>query len=228
MKKLITFSLFGNAPMYQKGAIENLKKAQEVYPGWVCRFYLFEEDHFMENDLTNIDSTVEIKKISKPGGFYSTLYRFLPLSEEGVERFISRDTDSRLSFREKEAVEEWIKSDKSYHIMKDHPYHFTPEFPILAGMWGAKGNIFNDIKYTMAEFAKETSDNKGIDQRFLHDYFHEVIKGDYIEHTMDSFPSSRNYQRDGIYFVGQPIDENNKFTGDWVNDLAKLGITHNG
>ena len=212
--------------MYQNGAIENIKKAMEVYPEWICRFYLFEEDHFMEEKLKQINSSIEVKKIFKPGGYYSTMYRFLPLSEEGVERFISRDADSRLSCREKEAVDEWVESDKPYHIMKDHPYHFTPEFPILAGMWGAKGNIFNDIKYTMTEFIKENKDQKGIDQKFLYDYFHEVIKGNYLEHSMDQFPSSRNFKRDGIYFVGQPLDENNNFYADWVNDLAKLGITH--
>jgi hypothetical protein len=225
MKKIITFSVFGNKPIYQKGAIENLKLAQTIYPDWVCRFYLFEEDHLIEKDLIKISPNVEIEKIEKPGSFYSTLYRFFPLSEEGVERFVSRDTDSRLSYREKEAVDEWIKSDKTYHIMKDHPYHFTSEFPILAGMWGGKGGVFNDIKYTLNEFIKESKDTKGIDQKFLYDYYHEVVKEDYLEHTNENFPSLRNFERDKIYFVGQPIDENNNFTGDWVNDLKVLGVS---
>ena len=44
---------------------------------------------------------------------------------------LSRDSDSLLNIREKKAVDEWIKSDKSFHIMRDHKYHKTR---ILAGM----------------------------------------------------------------------------------------------
>ncbi|HPC77997.1 MAG TPA: hypothetical protein PK811_06665, partial [bacterium] len=45
-----------------------------------------------------------------------------------------RDTDSRLNPREADAVEEWIESGKSFHIMRDHPQH---NVPICGGMWGA-------------------------------------------------------------------------------------------
>ena len=51
---------------------------------------------------------------------------------------ISRDADSRLSLREKEAVEKWINSDKDFHIMRDHPHHY---YPILGGTWGFKNYV---------------------------------------------------------------------------------------
>jgi hypothetical protein len=36
---------------------------------------------------------------------------------------MSRDSDSPLISREKEAVTEWLASNKSFHIMRDHPVH---------------------------------------------------------------------------------------------------------
>ena len=40
MKKIISFSLWGQNPFYFKGAIENAKLQPEIYPGWTCRFYV--------------------------------------------------------------------------------------------------------------------------------------------------------------------------------------------
>lgn len=48
-----------------------------------------------------------------------------------MARFISRDTDSRLGLRESAAVDEWVKSGKMLHTMRDHPVGHTA--PILAG-----------------------------------------------------------------------------------------------
>jgi len=34
-KKIISFSLWGDKPMYTIGAIKNAKLAEEIYPGWI-------------------------------------------------------------------------------------------------------------------------------------------------------------------------------------------------
>ena len=48
---------------------------------------------------------------------------------------MSRDLDSRFSEREKAATEEWLRSNKEFHFMRDHPYHGSV---ILGGCWGCK------------------------------------------------------------------------------------------
>jgi len=40
MKKIISFSLFGDNPLYCFGAIENAKIANKIYEGWKTRFYI--------------------------------------------------------------------------------------------------------------------------------------------------------------------------------------------
>lgn len=222
-KKVITFCVFGDNPIYKIGAIKNAELAQKIYPDWICRFYIFSECFDLKKDLDQYKN-VETILIDKKGGFYSTLYRFLPLEEDEISYFISRDTDSRLCVREKEAVDFWINSNKSFHIMKDHPYHYTPEFPILAGMWGAKGGIIKNIKNYIKNFCENQNDTKGIDQRLLYDFYHTYVKSDYIIHESHSFPLERNYERDKIYYIGQPFDEKDNFYGNWKNDLEKINI----
>jgi hypothetical protein len=222
MKKIITFCVFGSNVVYHKGAIYNAELAARIYPDWMCRFYLFKECHFLKKELENFKN-VETVSIPKEGKFYSTLYRFLPLGETDVSYFISRDTDSRISLREKEAVDEWMASGKTLHIMKDHPYHHTPEFPILAGMFGCKGGIITDIQEKIINFINKEIDFKGIDQKFLHNLYHEYFSADNLTHDL-KFPSERNYKRDSIYFVGQSFDENNNFYGNWKEDLRILNI----
>lgn len=55
--------------------------------------------------------------------FEGTIWRFLTIMDPLVDLFISRDLDSAILPREVSAVEEWVQSDKTFHIMRDHPSH---------------------------------------------------------------------------------------------------------
>ena len=48
---------------------------------------------------------------------------------------MSRDLDARLGDRDQAAVQEWLQSNKAFHITRDHPEHGGP---ILGGAWGCK------------------------------------------------------------------------------------------
>ena len=39
MKKIISFSLWGNSPKYLIGALKNADLAKEFYRDWECHFY---------------------------------------------------------------------------------------------------------------------------------------------------------------------------------------------
>ena len=47
-----------------------------------------------------------------------------------VDLFMSRDLDSAPTQREADAVQEWLRSGKTLHVMRDHPSH---TFPMLGG-----------------------------------------------------------------------------------------------
>ena len=40
MKKIISFTVWGDNPIYTIGALKNADLAKDIYPNWICRYYL--------------------------------------------------------------------------------------------------------------------------------------------------------------------------------------------
>tara|TARA_R110001606_G_scaffold137266_1_gene275137 strand:+ start:58 stop:756 length:699 start_codon:yes stop_codon:yes gene_type:complete len=210
--KIISFSLWGNNPKYTVGAIKNAELAKEIYPGWVCRFYCANDVPnpiiFQLEDMDN----VEVVMVDKPSNWTGFFWRYAPAGDPAVEVMISRDTDSRLSHREKAAVDSWLESDYAFHIMRDHPWH---GFPVLGGMWGVKSPSLSDIDGILENF--DQINTYQIDYQFFSSISH-LFRGNVIVH--DDFFSSRanlvDYQgctplpfptaRVGRDFVGKPFN----------------------
>lgn len=205
MKKVISFSLWGDNPKYTMGAIKNAELSKTIYPDWICRFYCGKSvpSDIIEK-LKSYDN-VEVIEMSEDGDWNGMFWRFYACEDADV--MISRDTDSRLNLREKCAVDEWLNSEKDFHIMRDHPYHNTL---ILGGMWGVRNGLLNNIKSLIDEY------NKGnfwqVDQNFLREKIYPIvidksfIHDSYLSYNVDSkkFPSERINQE----FVGDVFDEN--------------------
>ena len=68
------------------------------------------------------------------GSTAGMFWRFMVADDPSVDRFIVRDTDSRLNARDRFAVEEWVRSNVSTHSIRDHPGH---NYPLSGGLWGS-------------------------------------------------------------------------------------------
>lgn len=225
MKNVIAYSLWGDKPIYWIGALRNIEQAKKYYPGWICRFYidcncsqeLIDSLDGENVELILLDSDPNIKitnetRFNHPGLFW----RFLAIEENNTVLF--RDCDSRISEREVVAVNEWLESDKEFHIMRDHPYHAVP---ILSGMWGCK-NVSLDIKNLINQW--KSFPNKGRysadDQDFLGQLIYPLINGNTLEHSefgisygqpITNFKTTRN----DYEFVGNVYDENEERHPDY-------------
>ena len=207
MKKIISFSLWGNSPKYIIGSIQNAELAKKIYPGWICRFYIGQSTLAValhEMNLLRRMQNVEIIEMSEEGDWTGMFWRFLPCSDPDVDIMISRDCDSRLSFREKKAVNDWLASGKSFHIMRDHPHHDTK---ILGGMWGTRTHILRDMVGLIADYSKKNYWQ--IDQEFLTKIVFPRIENDCIIH--DEFFNGKKFptRRNKLEFVGGVYDEYN-------------------
>lgn len=203
MKKIVSFSLWGNNPKYTTGAIYNAELTPEIYPGWFSRFYIGASTHVsIGKKLEELGA--EVIYMNEPGDWRGMFWRFYPAADDDVEIMLSRDADSRLNLREKAAVDEWLMSDKDFHIMRDHPAHSAP---IMGGMWGARGSILRDIKNMIDQYHK--GDFWQVDQNFLRDRIYPIVRNFACVHDefyeKKPFPTVRtNYE-----FVGDVFDENN-------------------
>ena len=208
MKKIISFSLWGDNPKYTIGAIENAKLAKEIYPDWVCRYYVGTSTPDNIWDVLDGMDNTELIDMGVDGDWTGMFWRFYPASEDDVDVFIVRDTDSRLSQREKSAVDEWLKSDKGLHIMRDHPYHTSL---IMGGMWGMKKGTFPKMK-ELIEIYKGGSFWQ-VDQNFLNKFVYPVCKNTSYVHdeffNLEDWKKQFPTERKNKEFVGDVFDEKN-------------------
>lgn len=207
MTKVISFSLWGNNPKYTIGAIRNAELSKEIYPDWICRFYTsIDVDEKIVSSLIDLNSEVVLMNST---GWNGMFWRFVAADSQDI--VISRDTDSRLGKREKAAVDEWLASDKDFHIMRDHPYHNTE---ILGGMWGCRNGILKGINNAILEYNRGEFDNKyQVDQNFLREVVYPRVKNKAMVH--DEFFEKKTFPinappRTSINFVGQVYDYTEK------------------
>lgn len=214
--KLISFSIWGNNPKYTIGALKNADLASEIYPDWLCRFYVsFDVPRGIIYELEEKEN-VEVIEVNKLGDWTFSFNRFLPISEDNIDVVISRDADSRLNLREKLAVDEWLESDKGFHIMKDHPWHHS--YPILAGMFGCKSKVIANISDKINSFSK--SDWYHTDQEFLKTIIYPEIKNNVFVHDEFSGANPFPIERKGLEFVGKVYDENDVTVEEHLPPLA--------
>lgn len=219
--KIICFSLWGNNPKYTVGAVRNVELAKTIYPDWKCRFYVGNDVPVdIIDQLKALNAEIEFMNDT---GWNGMMWRFLGADSDDI--YICRDTDSRLNYREKAAVDEWLNSDKDFHIMRDHPYHNTP---ILGGMWGVVGGKLKGIVEAAKVFSPTSS--KGQDQQFLTQWVWSKISNGHLTVTTHDpifvhkpFPdgAKRGEENGGVWFVGQVFDENDKYNSQTDVDMVR-------
>jgi hypothetical protein len=210
----LSFSLWGDSPIYNVGAIKNAELWKTIYSDWQMVVYY--------------DNTVPIETINKLNelgvltinftekNIYGMFWRFFANDLENAQYCVFRDSDSRITIREKMAVDEWINSGKSIHVMRDHPAHRIPYgndgLGILGGMWGIKTGVI-PLTEMIDKFTKDKNLEYGSDQTFLKTIY-SIFSDDKFTHDEffenKPFPIKREFGR----FVGDRIDENDNFVGE--------------
>ena len=186
MVKLLTMSVWGDNPRYIAGAKEQVKLAYKFYPDFVVRIYTDNVEPF-KTLLPWYD--VELHERSDDNGVF---WRFEPLFESEDNIVIVRDSDGRITYRESVAVNEWLKSDKSFHTFRDHQSHLPDQQ--LTQMLAIKSKPFY---YTN-------------DQVYLRDYVWPIVKNDSMIHQFDQpgwFKESRDKLVNRYSFCGNGYDE---------------------
>jgi hypothetical protein len=204
-KKIISYSLYGNKVQYLTGAIRNAEQIKVIYPEWVARFYVGE---MVPNEtiqrLRELDA--EIYEVEGREDASAMFWRFRAFCDQDVCYVMIRDADSRLTKREKFAVDEWLVSGADFHIMRDHPAH---NCAILGGLWGVKCSAVRHL----CPFVESVQPigKYGEDQDFLYKYFYPLAKHSSVIH--DSFFKRECWSRpfptcrEGKGFVGEVFDE---------------------
>ena len=213
-RNIISFSLWGDSPKYCVGAIKNAELASTIYPRWVCRYYVGKSTPSEYINELILFKNTEVFIMNSHGNWTSMFWRFLAVDDSSTDIIIMRDTDSRLNEREREAVDEWLSSDKMFHIMRDHPCH---KLPMLGGMWGVKKPVPFNFYKKINEYSLKDSYN--IDQEFLAKNIYPFAKNNAWVH--DEFFEKTNFpsKRKNFEFVGQVFTENGETVQEHIDIL---------
>ena len=214
MKKIISYSLYNKRPKDVLNAVINCMLAEKIYPDWICRFYIDDTIPEEINKALETFKNVEIIKMPTHTSSAAMLWRFLPASEDDVEIMISRDGDSWLNEREKVCVDEFLASDKKFHIIRDHCYHSQK---IMGGMWGAKLGIVSNMKDLIEEFIISGT----YDQGFLAEKIYPSVLPFTLIHTSPQWDNQGNFLPNGYFNDGiKPIPAYNDNTDEVIPGLS--------
>lgn len=214
-RNVIAFSLFGDDRRYLTGAMNNAIVVRYLYPGWTPRFYV--DDSVPGAFCKQLGAQgAQVLKLAGdwPADRYGLFWRFLVEDDKDVDFFLVRDADSVCNIKERAAVEDWLKSGKAFHLMRDLPIHSEL---ILAGMWGAqRGNIGRMAKRVRAhvETAEKKINNRITDQEFTRNVLWPILKQDVMAHDPHlafgpgAVPFRDEFQLPPSHHIGQ---------NDWVH-----------
>jgi hypothetical protein len=177
MSKIISFSVYGENPKYAAGSCKNAILSKHFYSDYKCVFYCAKDVPTYVIAYLKW-AGAEIRMFDESLGIGGMFHRFLINDDPDCERYLIRDTDSRICEREVIAVREWEKSGAPFHVVRDHPHH---NVSILGGVWGStKGAVPN-----MLQLIKEWTgalDGYDADQQFLRHKVWPLVKANALQH----------------------------------------------
>ena len=219
MTDYVSFSLFGAAPIYTIGAIENVKLCREVYPNWTPIIYV--DDEVTDQVIKELEAHGgQVVKGNLDLGKNKRVWRFAAALIDDADRVIFRDADSRISSRELACVDNWIASGKSLHIMRDHPFHSSW---IMAGMWGIDAK--KGAPFISKILSKATGITASEDQDLLASELYVHLRPNSLVH--DSFFKRESWAlpfptpRTNFEFVGERILEDGTQEKSTIRSLVR-------
>jgi hypothetical protein len=163
--KVFSFCLYGTASYYYTGLLENIRIIQEYYPDFSIIVYLGECDpSWVLPDSVTVVHTGKVGPINM-----LFRYKALALADVGFVR----DTDSRVTERDRWCIDEFLRSSYSYHIIRDHFWH---QSKIMGGMFGWKQS-------RVVEFDETHPSGYGYDEGVLSKDLYPAIRATTLVHT---------------------------------------------
>lgn len=211
----IAYSIFGanekhdqclDFRSYLRGLHLNIRVAELLYPGW--RVCVMTDEPTAYNSpygkyLTQLgtDQKIDLYIGTQQPLCLAMLSRLLPIyinnqqRECNYERVICRDTDSLLSYRERQAVAYWERGTKTAHAITDSISH---TIDLMGGMIGFVCGAFRDRvgPRSWEEFLGMATGcgidyhRKGADQDFLNRYILPRVHDSITEHYILGHPQS--------------------------------------
>ncbi|STZ75636.1 tetratricopeptide repeat protein [Bergeriella denitrificans] len=176
-KKIIAFSLFGSSSEYGEPAVLNAEICADIYPGWVCRFYVDGSVPEQVSGRLKKHGAEVVEVDAAAQAWPGTMWRFLAMDDADAAYILFRDADSVISQREAAAVAAWLQSGKLFHTMRDSGSHTEL---VLAGLWGAAAGAVPDMRGKIEAYLR----GKVESEHFADQYFLRSCVWPYVKQSL--------------------------------------------
>jgi hypothetical protein len=188
MVNAFSFCLFGvTSGIYHRGFLENVDMIKRHFPGWVIYAYLGADTEPGFRNYLLRDPVIRVRDTGILG-FKNTVHRFYAIDEPDVDVCMFRDADSRVHWKDRWAIREFMRSSQGAHIIRDHVHHTAM---IAAGMWGLRRDVLGcSMRMLFDEWTPVFAGNGsphdvegvGIDQNFLVRCVYNRIRDNFLLH----------------------------------------------
>jgi tetratricopeptide (TPR) repeat protein len=180
-ENVIAYSLWGNEQRYLVPLLENVRILPHLFPAWSIRVYYdtsVNHDYVLDLGRRGVQLRQMILAAGQPA-HRRLLWRFEAIRDPSVKRFLIRDADSLLSVKERVAVDDWLRSERWFHAMRDW---YTHTDLMLAGMWGGVGNVLPAPTDLFRARSGWRVENNHVDQDLLSDTVWPIVRDSILIH----------------------------------------------
>lgn len=247
MKGCISYSLFGYGQniansfefnTYLRGLMVNVRINRVLYPGWDTVvnidhqssgspyhpiFEFLADKHIARRNLVAMGDDHPLCK--------KMLWRLYPVFfDVGYTHVLCRDLDSIGTYRERQAVHQWVQEDKTIHCITDSVSH---NIPMMGGMIGIRPQHFtmrmriNSWDELMQLAGSMDFSRKGSDQDFLNSKIYPKCADSATEHFIlgmkQTIPEGggRHYSIPDVEVDGVPTEH--KMLNDCAGHIGAAG-----
>ena len=174
MVNAFSFCLYGPSnPRYYPGMLENVYLAGKHFPTWkVYIYYAPDVEQSLVNHLVACSNVV--LRPTGITGAKNMIHRFFAIDEPDVEIMMVRDADSRIHWKDRWAIREFVASPFLVHTIRDNVEHSAR---MMGGLWGMKKSIGICMREEYANYVEDTSRGfrNAHDQNFLADALYNRV-----------------------------------------------------
>lgn len=177
---VVSFCLYGpECPLYSEGLLENIALIGHHFPTWLVYVYVAPDVPESFLDRLRVCSSVRLRLTNVLGAENKT-FRFFAIDEPDVDTMFVRDTDSRIGWRDRWAMQQFLSSSCVAHTIRDNPEHTAP---LLGGLWALTSAARLSLRTLYEAYPHKRVETRYCsDQNFLADCVYPKVRRSLLVH----------------------------------------------
>jgi hypothetical protein len=205
MVNVFSFCLYGpRNDRYYIGMQQNVLLALKYFPTWKVYVYLGPDVDTELVEWLHAYHNVVVHETGRLGAI-NMIHRFFAIDEPDVELMMVRDADSRIHWKDRWAIQEFVANPQYVaHTIRDNTMHTAH---MMGGLWGLRKSAEISVREAYATYKEDESLGHRVahDQNFLADVIYPRVKTRMLVHYSN-----------GRKIAGEHAVE---FPFQWTNDI---------